>query len=416
VKLSWRGLTRLFLISSLLEQVAWGHLAAFTPLVLQDLGLTPAEVGVWTGLLFTTTMVVALPLTPIWGVLAERYSRRLLILRSYVFEAAAYLLFAFAPDLSWLVVARLLVGLTFGSVATVMATQAYFTPRKHMGAAIATVQAAFPISASLSPPLGAALLPFIGLRGLFLLDAVLVFFAAVLIGVLMREPESPRTDQSVLSRIKEVLGWTMQVPTVRWNMIGSFAVRGATATVDTYLPLRITQLAGPNPANAIGLILGIYGLLTAISTWLVGKVLDRTDESRLFTRAMVAATVLTAALAVAPNIWLLGLISAVRSVPVAMSSTVLFIHLARVVPRERQTAVMGIGPLPRTAGALVFPVLAAAVAPLWAGAALAAGAISYGVAILAGQRMRVHTEALREESETAPEPPAAEPTSPRASA
>ena len=42
--------------SSLLEQVAWGHLAAFTPLVLQDLGLSPAEVGVWTGLLFTITI------------------------------------------------------------------------------------------------------------------------------------------------------------------------------------------------------------------------------------------------------------------------------------------------------------------------------------------------------------------------
>ena len=56
-----------------------GHLIAFTPLQLQELGLNETEVGVWTGILVAATMGMALPLGPFWGVLAERFSRRGLI-------------------------------------------------------------------------------------------------------------------------------------------------------------------------------------------------------------------------------------------------------------------------------------------------------------------------------------------------
>ena len=78
-----------------------------------------------------------------------------------------------------------------------------------------------------------------------------------------------------------------------------------------------------------------------------------------------------------------------------MSNTILFIHMARVLPRDQQTAVIGIGPLPRTTGALIFPFVAATVAPLWPGAALAVGAVGYAGAIAAGLHLGKLTRRLR---------------------
>ena len=117
-------------------------------------------------------MAMAMPLAPFWGVLAERYSRRPIILRAYILLAAALFIAAWAEDVRWLIVARLLMGLCSGAGGVIIATQAMITPANRLGSAIATVQASQPIAASLGPPMGALAIPFIGLRGLFMVDAV----------------------------------------------------------------------------------------------------------------------------------------------------------------------------------------------------------------------------------------------------
>ena len=59
MKLSWRGVNLLFLVCSAQQFISDAHIAAFTPLLLHDLGLTEAEVAVWTGLLYAIMMAVA---------------------------------------------------------------------------------------------------------------------------------------------------------------------------------------------------------------------------------------------------------------------------------------------------------------------------------------------------------------------
>ena len=164
--------TALFVGTTILEGLAFGHTMAYLPLYLgSELGLAPAEVSRWTGILYAAMMGVAFPLAPFWGAVAERYSRRLVIVRSQYMEAVSYLLLAFAPNVWWVVASRLLLGFTFGNIAVVIATQAQITPRKHVGTAIATIQAAMPVAASIGPPLGAFLIEMVGMRGLFLIDA-----------------------------------------------------------------------------------------------------------------------------------------------------------------------------------------------------------------------------------------------------
>jgi MFS transporter, DHA1 family, multidrug resistance protein len=386
VSLSWRGANVLFLCCAALQFMSEGHIAAFTPLLLHDLGLSDAEVGVWTGLLFAIMMSMAFPLAPFWGVLAERFSRRWVVLRSYYFLSAALLVTAWAPDVSFLIPARLLMGLCFGTVGVILGTQAMLTPPRQLGSAIATVQAAMPISASLGPPLGALAIPFIGLRGLFVVDAAINLLAAVALTLLMPEPAQHVKKGSVLARTGEVLKLVWTTKPIRWNFSSGLLLRGATSVVDTYLPVRISQLAA-DPAAAIGWILGIYGALTTAATWLAGRIVDRVDPSKLYWRVMLFASLVTAGMAVAPALWLLGLLAALRSVPVAFSNTVLFAHIARVLPPELHTPIFSLAPMPRNLGAFLLPLLAAAVAGLAPGAALVVGAAGYGGTFLTGLQM-----------------------------
>jgi DHA1 family multidrug resistance protein-like MFS transporter len=394
VSLTWRQTNFLFLATQSVQFLAEGHINAFTPLLLHDLGLAEAEVAVWTGLLFGVMMSVAMPLSPFWGVLAERYSRKLMIVRTYYFLTLALLIMAWAPNVWALVVGRIVMGLTFASGGVILGTQSLLTPPRYIGRAIATVQAAQPIAASIGPPVGALLIPGMGLRGLLLLDAAITLAAGIALTVRMPEPEGGRQrESSVLARTGEVIGLVWSRGPIRWNFISAGLLRGAQSVVDAYLPVRITQVAGDPLAatTAIGWILGTYGALTTAFTWLAGRVVERLEASRLFWQMMLFGTLVTVGLAAAPWIWLIGLLAALRSLPVAFGNTVLFAHKARILPRDLQTPIFSLAPLPRNIGAFAFPIAAAAVAGIAPGAALVVGALCYGGTWLAGVVMERET-------------------------
>ena len=373
---SWRAANVLFLVTTTLESLAMGHLTAFTPLFLVELGLSADEAGLWTGLLFGAMMAVAFPLAPFWGALAERYSRRLIVLRSQYLEAVGYTMMALAPDVWWLLASRVVLGLTFGNIAVIIATQTLITPRRHVGTAIATVQAAAPIAASFGPPLGAALIGAIGLRGLFLLDAAATLLAALLVTFLMPEPAVAGRRASVLARTRETVRFVWQRRAIRWNFAAWFLSQGARVIVDAYLPLRIAQLV-PDPAPAIGFVLGVYGVLTAAATWLAGRLVDETGGIRWFVPAMIGATLAALGLAMATDFRAVAVLAWSRALPFAAAQTLLYGHLARVLPASQQTTVMALTPMPRNVAAFALPLLAAAAAPLGVGFALGLGAAAY---------------------------------------
>ncbi|MCC7367653.1 MAG: MFS transporter [Chloroflexi bacterium] len=379
----WRAVNGLFLVSTFLEGLAFGHTTAYMPLFLAELGLTPAEISAWTGLLYAAMTAVAFPLAPFWGAVAERYSRRLVIVRSQYLAALAYLLLSFAPNVWVVLVARILLGLTFGNIAVVIATQAAFTPKHHLGMSIATIQAAMPVAASIGPPVGAVLIEAIGLRGLFLVDTSLALIAALLVTFLMPEPERHSRTTSILARTGQTLSLVWRQRGLRWNFLCWLLSVGARAVVEVYLPVRITEIA-ENPAPAIGFILGVSGIVTAVSTLATSRLVDDHGGIRWFVPSMLLATVVTCGIAVAPNLWVLAALTWIRALPFAAANTILYAHLTRVVPPVDQTAVLSLTPMPRNTAMFLFPIAAAAIAPFGVSLAIGVGAAAYLGAVVVG--------------------------------
>jgi DHA1 family multidrug resistance protein-like MFS transporter len=386
VKLSPRGLSLLFLVTQSVQFASEGHISAFTPLLLHDLGLSPSEVALWSGLLYAVMTGMAFPLAPFWGVLAERFSIKAVIVRSYFFMAAALLVAAWAPNVPTLIVSRMLIGLSFGTMGLLISLQALLVPRQRLGSSIATVQAAQPVASSLGPPLGALLIPAIGLRELFVVDACAAFAAGLSMLLLLPDPRVGVARGSVLGRIGEVLLFIWKTPPVRWNFTSAFLYRGASSVVDSYLPVRITQLA-PDPAATIGWILGTYGLMCAAANWALGRFVDRANITRLYWQIMLVGCVVTLGMALSPWLWLLGLLAIARAVPVGWANILLHTHTGRIVPREQQTAVFSLNPFFRNSGALLFPLGAAALATFGPAVALGLAGLAYGANTLSGMKL-----------------------------
>ena len=153
---NWHVLLGLFVLAGVVESQAFGHMGAFTPLFLQELNVPAAQVPTWTGILSALGFVIGLPLLPFWGVWADRYGRKLIIVRSAYVEGVLFTVAALSPNVWVLAVARLLGGFVLGNTGVMLALLADVTPRRRLGLAVGIASAGFPLGSAIGPYFGEA--------------------------------------------------------------------------------------------------------------------------------------------------------------------------------------------------------------------------------------------------------------------
>jgi DHA1 family multidrug resistance protein-like MFS transporter len=398
----WRFTCGVFFFAVFLQTAAFGQLTAFTPLYLREIiGVTPDDIPFWTGILAATSLALAVPMAPWWGVLADRYGRRLFIVRSMVADAIGYSIAATATELWHVIALRMVLGFSFGNIGIVFATQTLVTPDRRVGMAIGIIQAALPLGSSIGPLLGGAIVERVGLRGLFTINAMVVGLAFLLILIGLQEPKVKRPTASVPEQLGIVSRFVMQTPAVRWNFILWFLVAFGMASVDPYVPILIERVyEGPNLALTIGLCMALYGLVTGISTPFIARLGDAVGPSRWVAMSMPWLAISVAGLAFASSLpWLL-VGQLMRALPQSGTQAVLYTHLAQFVPRHLRASVMGLSPLPRNVAMLLAPLAAAAASSISLTAVFLIGAMAYLGAFAASFPLRAASRQPIPTSET----------------
>ena len=379
----------LFAAAVFVDVMAWGHIAAFTPLYLrEELGVPEDQIPLWAGVLAAAPLFIAVPLSPFWGVLAERYARKPIIVRAMFAAAVGYGLAAFAQDPWGLLLSRVAFGLTFGHVAVMLATQSLITPGRRLGSALGVIQAAMPAATAASPLWGALLVQTVGLRMLWVVDAAVLLVLACAVTFLLKEPNVPRSVEPVLNRVRQVATVTVSQPTVRWSFVAWFLVYCGAGAIDPFVPVLIQSLyEGPDPAVAIGLVLAAYGLVTSAATVVVGRLSDRAGPARVLIVSCALLAIVVAAIGFSPTLTVLAALTILRAIPQAGTGPALYLHLARVLPPSHRASIMGFTPLSRNAAYLVAPMAAAALSGFGLPVVFVLGAGCYTLAVVAARLM-----------------------------
>ena len=166
-------------ITVTLDLVAVGIVAPVLPkLVTGFQGGSIADAALWTGLLATLWAAMQFFAAPIMGSLSDHFGRRPVILASNIGLGLDYILMALAPSLGWLVLGRVLSGITSASYPTAAAYIADVTPPEKRAARYGMLGAAFGLGFVVGPALGGLLghidlrLPFWVAAGLSLANAL----------------------------------------------------------------------------------------------------------------------------------------------------------------------------------------------------------------------------------------------------
>ncbi|MEW5718866.1 MAG: MFS transporter, partial [Chloroflexota bacterium] len=107
----WPLLVFLFALANFLEVAVVAHFVLFTPAFLHTIGFSKSEIDAWTGPISALAFLFGIWFVPLWGVFADRYGRKPLILRSNYVEVIAMTLAAFSHNVWMYLIARTLTGL-----------------------------------------------------------------------------------------------------------------------------------------------------------------------------------------------------------------------------------------------------------------------------------------------------------------
>jgi MFS family permease len=356
----------MYWIASFTEGLGVAQIYAFLPNRLTEVGVAAADVQHLVGVLGSLFFLTGLPLIPLWGVWADKYSRKAVIVRSALVEALVFGVIA-ASAVPWqLVVGMLLVGFQLGNSGVMIAAIRDATPRHRLGLALGIFAASSPLGFGAGPALGALMID-----GLHFASAAVFAFAAILsIGVAFMlavasaevRPEVVPTGSTLRLAFGAVRG-VMSDPIVRWLFVVYGVVFVGRQMAAQYMTLLIhdvehTSLA---VAGSVGVVLGVATIVGAAFSPLGGWIADRIGFRPVLVAAIAGIAVAFAILPMGATVaWLAvaySLAIAFQAVVGAMVSGL----LATETPPERRSATLNLIYLPLYVGGIAGPALGAGV-------------------------------------------------------
>jgi MFS family permease len=279
----------------------------FLPLYLKHLGIQDEhQVALWAGIIFAGNFVTSFLFQPLWGNLADRYGRKVMLLRSGFGMAAVITLMGFATQAWQLLLLRMLNGTISGYSPAAVALMSSNTPRDKMGFAMGTLQSGAVAGSILGPFLGGLLADWIGYRYIFYITGILLFAASLLAMLFVKEKfnaeEAARKPKvstlegfAKLRHIKQLPALYTVTFLIQFSMLSSMPL----------IPLFVEKLHGQDARLAFysGLVSSVTGFSNMIASPLLGRLADKIGHERVLRLSLIGAAVAFVPQAFVYTVW-----------------------------------------------------------------------------------------------------------------
>ena len=378
----WRILVAVFWVTQMVETLGVSQVYALLPAYLRQLGVPDSERIAFVGLYGSLVFVLGLPLVPLWGVWADRISRKVVIVRSSLVMAGVLLIAALAREPWQMAVAVMLIGFQLGNTGVMLAAIRDVTPLARVGTTIALFGAAGPVGFAVGPALAGLLIDGAGwsISNVYALAALFSLGTAALVTFGTREvrPAVVPTG-SVLRLAFGAVRGVLADPDVRRLFMVYGVVFLANQVSRPYTPLLVEDITGTGAglATGIGLVMGAASLVGALVSPAAGWMGDRVGFRPVLVVALLAGAVASVLMPAAPGLALLAAASVLLGAAVATTGAMVFSLLATEVPPARRSATLNLVYLPLYVAGIIGPALGSGLAtvagptgPFLAGAAV----------------------------------------------
>lgn len=271
----------------------------FLSLYIQEFGVTdPDRIKFFTGILSAAPAVTMAIMSPIWGKLADKYGRKLMILRA-MFMASIIIVGMGLVNSPWqLVFLRLGQGLFTGTITAATAFIAANTPSNKLSSSLGLMASANFIGFALGPVIGGYFAETMGYRFSFYSGGVLMFLGFLLVLFLLVEDKSTYGFTKNSAEVAKAQG-TIFTSFIVSLLFVLFFHRIVRSVFSPFIALYVQESLGTisGVASTTGFINGGVALLTAISGLVFGKLADKYNKKQI----LIGAILMTIVISIAVN-------------------------------------------------------------------------------------------------------------------
>jgi len=283
-------------------------LTPIMPLFLPELGVrTESGIDIWAGVLSGITSFVAAFASPLWGSLADRHGRKLMLLRSSLAIGLFTALMGVAGNVWQFFAFRALMGVFAGFSSAAIALVASQVPEGRLGYSLGWLSTGQLVGSLIGPIIGGMLADMTGsYRIPFYCTSATIFLSMALVWFTVREdfvrPQIGRAGRSTVSGLVALVTAPALLALFFVLMMAQFGVR----TVQPVVTLYVQEMVGlrPDIATLAGIAFSITGLANVISAPFLGNRSDQIGYRRVLLICLLGGTLMTLPQAFTGNYWL----------------------------------------------------------------------------------------------------------------
>lgn len=366
----------------------------FIPFYIQEMGIIRKEqIDIYTAILSAAPAITLAIMSPVWGIAADRWGKKLMLLRAMLFSSLIIAGMGMVANVNQLVVLRLLQGIFTGTITASSALVASETPNSRLSYSLGFLSSSTFIGSSIGPVIGGFFAGYIGYRpsffiggALMLLDFFIVLFfvksnaeesrsieaEGTYIDLQDKKPEltesyDKKPEQSEFyskkyedrhNGFKENMKiFLSPVILVMFYLI--FTMRLSRSVFNPYLPLFVQEIYSniKIAARNTGIVNGVTGLVTALAGLTLSRLGDKYNKTGLLIVFLLISTVVSIPLGFINNLWIFTIFYGLFFFVMGGAEPVIMSITTEIIPAGRRGALFGIQGFVGSMGWVVSPLL-----------------------------------------------------------
>jgi DHA1 family multidrug resistance protein-like MFS transporter len=360
----WKRNLYVMFVVELIVIMGFSFVIPFLPLYIQETGnLNTDEAAFWSGIAGSAAGIAMFLSSPIWGILADRWGRKPMVLRAMFGGAIVIAAMGLVHNIYGIIALRFLQGLLSGTVAAALALVAANTPRDKMAFAMGLLMMAVYGGTSIGPLIGGILADKAGFAATFYITGVTLFVGGIIVIIFVKEEFVPPTkgESTSIASMLNLARSREMLPILGVTLI----LNAGPAILSPILPLYIREL---NPLisaeTAAGTAFFLMGLVATASSYVAGRLGQRIDLKKILIFSCLGSGVLYLLPMLATNatqfLIFIATMGLLRGGMISSSSTL----VGLVAPLNQQGIAYGINQSASSLGGAIGPLIGGTLAPL----------------------------------------------------
>ncbi|NMM62845.1 multidrug efflux MFS transporter [Clostridium sp. P21] len=293
--------------SQILSIMSFNFGMPFLPFYIQQLGITsPNDVKLYSGILNAAPAVTMAVMSPIWGIISDKYGRKLMLIRAMLFASFIIAGTGMVVNVNQLIILRLLQGIFTGTVTAAIVLVAANTPKSRLSFALGFLSSSTFIGQSVGPVIGGFVAECVGYRVSFIVGGILMFLDFLLVLFLVKEDKKSTIEVEENKEKEKVPLLSIFTATAISMLVVLLFIRIGRTIFNPYIPIYVQEIKNTTKgiAGITGLINGFLALTTALAGLTLSRLGDKYDKMKLLVIYLMLGAIFALPLAYTNKLWL----------------------------------------------------------------------------------------------------------------